>query len=324
MAFISQKAKGPLTDRILAGLAATDPKAGAQNDAELAIISGGILFDLLGSTGINGIAAALAISTTSFGGHSKIARLTEVMNEAENHLLVEALRVRESAIELPDLAKLIASNPTLSNGLRKATAENEEEEAEETVDASDLLHEFRKILTQYGFGAQQAATIMEKRRKEDTSILYWLLSGGRRSSAEPCSDSKRQGVVLRIAFDLAEQTEQLPGPPASSTIFESLLGQCKDTEAAISMKTCIGGIRPEDGEQYLTGVSACHPQIMPITFGLEKAREHAWKKGWATAFEVQTHLHLAEKIPYVTIAEQFYRERLLGKALAGDSDHARA
>jgi hypothetical protein len=313
LTFYSLPTNAPSVERLRSAMLAIDMSFGVKDNAELAVIAAGILFEILEEGGDRAATAALVILCADFGALADTNHITEIVAKARQFIGSEGIRVREETLQLPNLGK--ALNSALEPESEEEDAEEPDvEEEEDEADAS--LKRVVGALADYGDKMAQSLSSIEARRAEQSDILYWLLSGRRQISGPVLKGLKKEQAVIFVAAEFANLTRQIPGPASASAILSTLLGQCKNPNSdEVTLETCVKSIDATDGASYLSKRTVVHPVITPISFALSKAEENGWNDGWETAFKAQTRKSADSKHSVLKIAEQFYRETLLARAL---------
>ncbi len=321
MLFYLAKTDGALPDRLRAAMR-NDVEANfsEKNNAELAVMAAGLLYELLDRGGITASIAGLLLMSAEFGSLAQNARVQDVVEHSYSFLVEEGIRLRERNINLPNLESLLGT--ALENPTGEKSPEDEDETVDEEADADNEipapLQRIVRVLGEYGAAINEAIGAVESCRTEESNILYWLLSGRRRIQDSLLKQIKKQAAVIPIGFELAALTKQIPGPASASPILLGLLEQCKDSVADLSIEDCVNSVSAQDGDRFVSMSRSLQPVLMPLTYGLEKAKENGWKKGWQNAFQTQTGFDPAAKHPVLRIAEQVYREVLLSRVLGAE------
>jgi len=312
-AFYSAPTEQPTVHRLRSGMRDVDTSFGAKDDAELAVLAAGVLFDIFEQGGELAVTAALAILCADFGALADSNHITELVAKARQFIGTEGIRIREESIKLPNLGEALRSalKPE-GDGTEGTDAEEEEEDR----DSEANLHRVVDVLTDYGDKVKQSLASIEARRAEQSDILYWLLSGRRHINGVPLKGLKKEQVALFVAVELANLTRQIPGPASASAILSTLLDQCANSNAGeVTLEVCVQSIDAGDGAEYLAKRKVVHPVISPVSFALIKAEETGWDDGWQNAVKMQTRRSVTTKYPVLKIAEQLYREVLLSRTL---------
>jgi GTPase-associated system helical domain len=306
LAFYSAAKEPPTIERLRSAMRGVDTSFGPKDDAELAVIAAGILYEIFQQGGTLAAAAALAILCADFGMLADVDHITELVTMARTVLATEGIRVREENIELPNLGET----------LRAALESEDEEDAAKEVDSEASLRRVVEALAGYGDKVKQSVASIEARRAEQSDILYWLLSERRNIGGVPLKSLKKEQASLFIAVELANLTRQIPGPASAPAILSTMLDHCKNhTASDVTLEACIQSIGAADGTAHLTKRTVVHPVISPISFAVVKAEETGWEDGWQNAVKIQTKKPANTKYPILKIAEQLYREALLSRAL---------
>lgn len=313
-AFYSAATSQPTVERLRSAMRDVDTSFGPKDDAELAVVAAGVLFEIFAKGGDLATTAALAILCADFGALADTNHITELITKARQFINTEGIRLREESIELPNLREALYTSlkPENENDGDAEEADTKEDGAES--DAS--LRRIVGVLAEYGDKVERSLTSIEARRAEQSDILYWLLSGRRHIAGIPLNGLQKEQAVIFIAVELANLTRQIPGPRSATSILSTLLDQCKKSNAdEVTLEACIRSIDAADGAEYLAKRKVVHSTITPISFALTKAEENGWDDGWENAFKTQTGKPANTKYAFLEIAEQLYREALLSRAL---------
>jgi len=248
--------------------------------------------------------AALASTTASVAGQRKFSLpgdLPQAANEALRSLSLGVAR-------RPKLAAGGQYKQLFEAGLQKARAQ---------PDVGTLI----AAMTQAGTAVTSALNETQltlqalaqrlDQQDEELQMLWWLI--GERSEELACSfgDVPDAARPLVLAKELADHTLLPPGPPTVRALLSraKLAGREKvalvDALAAAPLKWL----------KSLVALKAASPVTQPLHFAvlrqLETGSGKAWVAGWAAATDLPQDLSL----PPLTLAELFYRERLLTRLL---------
>jgi hypothetical protein len=314
-AFYSAATEQPTIERLRSAMRVIDTSFDSKNDAELAVLAAGVLFEILERGGDLAATTALAILCADFGALAGNNHVTELVTKARQFIGAEGIRIREEGVALPNLGEVLRS--ALEPRDKEEDKDAEDTNAEEDdADNEPSLHRVVGALADYGDKIHQSLASIEARRAEQSDVLYWLLSGRRQITGVPLKGLKKEQAALFVAVELANLTRQVPGPASASAILSTLLDQCKKSTAPeVTLEACIQSIEAQDGTKHLTKLKVVHPLISPISFALVKAEENGWADGWQNAVKTQTRKSASTKYPVLKIAEQLYCEILLSRAL---------
>jgi hypothetical protein len=335
LAFYSAATDSPTAERLRSEMRDIDTSFGPKDDAELAVIATGVLFEIIEKGGDLAAATALTILCADFGALADRDHVAELVTSARKFIGKEGIRIREESVKLPNLAKALQSalvpedvekdeeeeeaGGEEAGGEEAEEEEEAQEEAQEEEDKTDAESSLRRVIdviADFGDQVEQSLTSIEARRAEQSDILYWLLSGRRHIADLPLKGLNKEEAAIFIAIELAALTRQIPGPASASAILSTLLDQCKNPSTnEVTLEACVRSIDPTDGGRYLAKRNVVHPVITPISFALVKAEENGWKNGWENAVTTQTQKTANTKYPVLIIAEQLYREALLARVL---------
>jgi|GEM_PF-3326819 len=313
--FYAQDATAEFTSNIRTQIRDADDTYVSHDKAELAVICAGVLYKLFQKSSPTGHACALLLLCGEFGGLRGVERIDAVVVRARQYLVEEGTRVRDLALSFPNFNDLLKP---AAKKLQAATKEKAAGEPDADIDSSFEIHaDTLNALKSFGTSLVQSLELLEKRRVEESSVLYWLLGGRALESEEPFNKIEKPLLAYIAAHDLASQTQQLPGPASCRAILKSVLTLGKGPAQQASIETCVSKVSSSDGQRLLTHARVLSPTFMPLTFGLEKAREVDWGTGWESAFTAQTKLKTNANRPIDEVSEQFYRELLLSRLLGG-------
>lgn len=285
----------------------------SHDTAELAVIAAGVLYQVLSKSSSAANATALLVLCGEFGGLRGAERVDTVVVRARHYLLEEGSRVRDEQLRFPNMNELLKSPIKKLQTANKQHSESEE--SDNSSVALDIHNDLFAVLKTYASGLSEALNALEKRRLEESSVLYWLLGGRTLFSEEQFGGIDKARLALFAAHDLASQTQHLPGPASSRSILRTVIGAGKGKVHNSSIDACFGKLLDGDGEHLLKGAHARSPLFMPISFALEKKRENGWGGGWENAFNAQTKMASNSTRQLDEIAEQFYRELLLARLI---------
>ena len=171
-------------DEIRAALRDADDTYVSHDTAELAVVAAGVLYLILSKPGNVANTAALFLLCGEYGGMRGTPRIDAVVVRARNYLFEEGSRVREEVLHLPNMAELLKTPTKKLQAVAKEGTAAAEAESDTNVGLeiqSDILTAFKA----YASGMAEALNNLEKRRQEESSVLYWLLGERTLISEEP-------------------------------------------------------------------------------------------------------------------------------------------
>jgi hypothetical protein len=288
--------------------AADDAFEMSGNDRELQVLAAAALVVLMQDPkAVQGSAAALAVTTSSFGG----ARSPSLPMDLA--ALGEAAIISRGEINLkrPDL------NSFVSPELPKVEFDKAVTKVQQTPNWTGVAEAFglaaESVRAGFGAMARRQAKAMSavdrfiRAQDEELQMLWWLT--GQRSEVCRCAfeEVPADARPLVFASELADCTEFLPGPPSVRGILSRarLPGNTKLAVSA-AVNAC-----PVDWMTRLVQDNDPSPLSAPLHAAVKRQLEtgagDAWIAGWAATIGVAaTHA-----LPPLTLGELFYRERLL-------------
>ena len=142
---------------------------------------------------------------------------------------------------------------------------------------------------------------------EELQMLWWLIGGRSEYLKSDFDDVPTAVQPLVFAKELVEHTVLLPGPVSLRAILSR--AGVSDRERLV-LSAAIGACKPEWLSDLAPNKGAS-PVTCPIHFAIKRQIETGpgtdWVAGWAAAAELPKDLTLTP----LTLAELFYRERLL-------------
>lgn len=154
--------------------------------------------------------------------------------------------------------------------------------------------------------------------REETQMLWWLTNGHSSLLSRSFSMFTPAQAALLGAMDLGKLTTvtQL-GPVAIPAMLDKIVMLAKKTRAepVTSLDVLIDSFKAEDREKFDV-FAALPPELAPITAAIELA--NATGSGmWHARFKQKTGMEATLSLSVVTMAEQLYREHLLGQLIDG-------
>ncbi|MCF5691283.1 hypothetical protein GIV23_05425 [Pseudomonas sp. PA-1-2A] len=153
--------------------------------------------------------------------------------------------------------------------------------------------------------------------REESQMLWWLFSGHSRSVERSFSLLTPHQAAVIGAFDLGNLTTvSLLGPVAAPAILERIIGLSKKSKGtqAIELSKVIDGFSPEDLESLEVASAKLPPRLAPFTTALDLAKTMG-NGAWHVRFSSKTGLDASIVSEPLALANQLYREHLLGQLL---------
>jgi len=281
------------------------------NDREMRVLAALILAELIDDE--NAI-AILAVSVGSVRGLRFPTQSAWLISNAEEAFI--RLSVKERVPEeittkitptgTPKLAEeitaLVAEDwPTLITTLGKLRTEAQlsvKNTADQVTNALDAFDRLAKLM------------------REESQMLWWLSSGHSRTFVRSFTAFGPQQAALVGAIDLGTLTTQSRfGPVAIPAMLERVIANAKKTKGQQprDLATAIDSFVAEDLERM--GVPTHLPdRLTPVTSAIKLARTMGIG-AWHSRFHTITGLDSSIQLEPVSLAEQLYREYLLGQSL---------
>jgi hypothetical protein len=278
------------------------------NDRELQVLAGACLVALMEDLSREeGSAAAIAATTASLG----LGRQPDLpMNLAS---LGEAAidRRGEENRRRPLLEDHVSVEPPRIDFSKAATKVTQQPDAAGFSEAFKLAADSASVavraLAQQQARAISAANDFIRVQDEELQMLWWLT--GQHSEEYDCAfngvPSDAQPFVF--ASELANLTEFQPGPPSIKAIL-SRAGLSDRRRLAVT--AAVNAPRTEWLRSLMRDVDPS-PVSTPLHFAVQRQLETGAGEAWIPNWAASTEIDAAHALPKLTLAELFYRERLL-------------
>lgn len=252
--------------------------------------------------------AALASATASVAGQRKFSLpgdLPHAANEALRSLYLSAAR-------RPKLVAGVQYKPLFEAAVQKARGQQDiatliEALAQASAAVTTAVNQ-NQSKTQ---GVVEALAHRLDQQDEELQMLWWLI--GERSEDLACSfgDIANAARPLVLAKELASHTLLQPGPPT----VRALLSRAKLADKGKVALVDAVAAAPFEWLKSHVAPQAVSPVTQPLHFAIARQLETGPGKAWVTGWAAATDLPQDTALPHLTLAELFYRERLLTRLL---------
>ncbi|MCK7287499.1 MULTISPECIES: GTPase-associated system all-helical protein GASH [Enterobacter cloacae complex] len=154
--------------------------------------------------------------------------------------------------------------------------------------------------------------------REETQMLWWLTNGHSSLLSRSFSAFTPAQAALVGAMDLAKLTSYTQlGPVAIPAMLDKIVMLAKKTrsQSVISLAALIDSFETEDLEKFEV-FATLPPDLAPVTAAIEFANA-AGAGMWHARFKQKTGMDASLSLSAVAMAEQLYREHLLGQLIDG-------
>lgn len=193
-------------------------------------------------------------------------------------------------------------------------------------DWASLITMLGKIRTEAHNSAKATATQVKnalstldrqaKFMREESQMLWWLIGGHSRTFERSFKDFGPQQAALVAAVDLGALTTQSEfGPVAIPAMLERAIATAKNIKGQKprQLATAVDGFTADDLECLKVPTNL--PEILaPVTTAIQLAKAMSIGS-WHSQFQAKTGLNHSIELDSVLLAEQLYRECLLGQLL---------
>lgn|GEM_PF-1880916 len=282
------------------------------NERETRVLAALVLSKLVDN---NMSVAMLALSTGGFRGKRAPSQSSWLLKDAEEAISQYSVNERRPAeintkvtptitAKLQDEVALLAN----TNDWAALILILEKIRAESKMSAQTTAQQITKALTELN--------LQTEFMREESQMLWWLIGGHSRTFERSFTTFGQQQAALIGAVDLSILTTQsMCGPIAIPAMLERVIASAKKIKGVSSQKlaTAIDGFDIEDLK--LVEVSTTlSPIITPITSAIEMARTMGLG-AWHSTFKSRAKLDSSIELDHTSMAEQLYRECLLGQFL---------
>ncbi|MEX3174058.1 GTPase-associated system all-helical protein GASH [Serratia quinivorans] len=282
------------------------------NEREARVLSALVLSELIKAHNPNAI---LAVSAGSVRGQRAPSQSSWLIYQAEEAFLTCAVENRAYE-HIPSEVSTTAS--------QKLT--DELEDASEASDPVTLASLLIKVRDEFQSSAltmsKQISTALEECNhqlslmREESQMLWWLTGGHSKTFSRNFATFTPAQAVLIGALDLGNLTTYTHlGPVAIPAMLDKIIPLAKKTRGrgAVSLSTLIDSFVPEDLEQFNV-FQTLPPYIAPVTTAIDFAKA-VGTGAWQARFAQKTGLDASLSLDPVVMAEQLYREHLLGQLM---------
>ncbi|MFJ5330736.1 GTPase-associated system all-helical protein GASH [Pectobacterium versatile] len=282
------------------------------NEREARVLSALVLSELIKGHNTNAI---LAVSTGSVRGLRTPPQSSWLVYQAEEAFLTCSVENRAYK-HVPSKVSLTASQELIDE-LKSAS------EAPDTVTLASLLikvrNEFhsstltmsKQISTALGECDHQLSLM-----REESQMLWWLTGGHSTTFSRSFAAFTPAQAALIGALDLGKLTTYTHlGPVAIPAMLDKIIALAKKTrtKGVVSLNTLIDSFVPEDLEQFNV-FQSLPPYIAPVTAAIDFAKTMGIG-AWHARFAQKTGLNASLSLEPCVMAEQLYREHLLGQLM---------
>lgn len=282
------------------------------NEREARVLSASVLGELIDQ---ENAVAILAVCVGSVKGLRRPSESLWLLSNAEESLIKLAIAGRA----FKDIPIKIA--PTITPKLDEEIAA-----LSTTNDWATLITLLGKIRIEAQTSsktiANQSMSILKKFERqaalmrEESQILWWLIGGYSRTFNRSFATISTQQAALIAAIDLGALTDSSEfGPVAIPAMLERVILTAKKGRGAQpkELSTAIDGFTLEE-LRYIKVPAALPAKLAPISTAIELA-ETIGIGSWHAQFKSRTGFESSIQLELLPLAEQLYREYLLGRLL---------
>lgn len=261
--------------------------------------------------------AILAVSIGSFRGQRPPLQSAWLTFEAEAAFLSNSVNFRKYTSvpdkvtptvnqKLPEELKAVAETPDLITLAALLTKVREEARASTQTTSKQVAV------------ALAACNRQLSLMHEESQMLWWLTGGSSKTLSRNFNSFTPAQAAFIGAFDLGLLTTYSPlGPVAIPAMLEKIMSMAQKTRnttpSEVKLHTLIDSFKPEDIEKFDIP-NTLPPFLSPLSAAITLVKT-AGVNMWHSRFTQITGLDASLSLPPVVMAEQLYREHLLGQLL---------
>jgi hypothetical protein len=280
------------------------------NERETRVLAAVILGELVANESSEAILAVIAGSVM---GHRVPSQSAWLLGEAR-----EALGLFSVALRKPGKVETKIT-PTVNTKLTEEITELAQNDWTALLTVlGKIRSEAQSSAKSTGAQSTNALSALDRQVKlmrEESQMLWWLFGGHSRSLERSFANFAPHQAALVGAVDLGTLTTQsLLGPIAAPAMLERVIGLAKRTKGAQpqDLAAAVDGLTVEDIDRLEVFSTKLPPRLAPVTAAIDLARTMG-TGAWHARFQVKTGLDAAISFDPVHLAEQLYREHLLGQ-----------
>jgi hypothetical protein len=280
-----------------------------KDDAELSILAGGVIADIVRRDGTKlADAVALGVSCMEADSLRRTGRIQGVVDDARTYLADQSVRVRGADVKVLPKLETTEVSKTL-NTLKTFTGEiGALATATEGALRALVAAQAERDLVLKG-------ALRQLGRHEETDILWWLFSECTEEERINFAELTVGEACFAGARDLAKLTKVLPGPVAARAFLVRALRQIKKAPATITIASAVAAFQSSKKLTMQVGPAADRlPDCCPLLFALRKCSE-AGGGTWQDAFDSRTGLRSSDALPPASFAHEVYQELLFLRSL---------
>lgn len=280
------------------------------NEREVRVLAATILGELIANENEEAISAVIS---GSVAGHRQPSQAAWLLYNAKEQLLALSVAQRtsvnlESKITstiTPKLTEEVSGLPegewdALKTTLGKIRSESQTSNKTTATQTTNALNELSRQM---------------QAMREESQILWWLFGGHSRSLMRSFATLSVPQAAIVSAIDLGWLTTYSAlGPIAAPAVLERVLSTAKKAKgpARCELSAAIDGLSGADLERLEITPEKLPPRLAPITAAIDLARTMG-VGNWHERFQTKTGLSAALQFEPLALAEQLYRENLLGQ-----------
>ncbi|WP_454834593.1 GTPase-associated system all-helical protein GASH [Pseudomonas lini] len=282
------------------------------NEREAQVLAALILGELVGAE--NSIAILAVIVGNVMGLRSPTLSLWLLSDATEAH---GRLAVKERKPGVVTTKVTPKTNPKLAEEIAAVTPNDWATLLEMLAKMRSEAHESAKTTAVQSTNALSALDRHVKLVREESQMLWWLFGGHSRSLERGFDTFNSLQAAIVGAVDLGDLTTKSElGPVAAQAMLERVIALSKKPKGAQShnLAAAVDGIAAEDIGRLTIFSDALPPRLAPVMAAIGLAKTMG-AGAWYVPFKSKAGLDASISVEPILLAEQLYREYLLGRLL---------
>jgi hypothetical protein len=306
------------------------------NDAELVVLAGATLYELLQRPGAAADVAAYALVCADAAGKGVRGPIPDVLERARGYLRDVAVaarsegdqdkiaKVRAGANPVKDLkaltvAPLPADWAATDTQMRETRARINELLTAIKAMHSGLATAINKVAELAAQAATQPNSAAIQALREEADVLWWLFGERSRDLDEAFDQLPDDSIALVAAKELADLTRVVPGPPMARALLSRTLriaGRPADEETSI--QAVVDGSPRAWRERWIGAGSAAIDDLTPVRAAVRRSLEVDDGVDWSAAYDRGSLFPADRPFVRLDLAEQVFHEEMLRRAVLAE------
>jgi hypothetical protein len=306
------------------------------NDAEMVVLAGASLYELLQQESGTADVAAYALVCADAMGNGVRGPIPDLLDRARTYLRDAAVAAREEVNQDKVPRIRAGTNPAKDLKALPVTAvpsdwtivdtqlQETRTRTNELLTAIKGMHGgLAKTIEQIAELATRTATQPHaaaiQALREETDVLWWLFGERSRDLDEGFDQLPPEAVALVTAKELADLTRVLPGPPAARALLSRALRIAgRSAEEGISLREVVAAAPREWRGTWVASRNVALDDLTPVHGAVRRSLEVDDGADWTAAYDRGSVLLAGTEFARLDLAEQVFFEGMLHRAVLAE------